>query len=54
MLRPDDVAACAWLAVTIYERLRLWWQEGKEDLKIEVLEHDDPELHNIKSWRGKP
>lgn len=34
----------AWAGVTIYERLCLWWEEGKADLRVETLDHEDPRL----------
>jgi len=34
----------AWLAVKIYARLCLWWEEGKRDLKIETVDPHDPTL----------
>ena len=38
----------AWLAVKIYNKRVLWWREGKQDLKVEILEHTDPRIAHIK------
>lgn len=32
----------AYLAVSAWERVQLWWAEGKQDLKVDYVEHDDP------------
>jgi hypothetical protein len=44
----------AWLLVTLYDKLCLWWREGKADLKVELLEHDDPQIQHVKPWRRIP
>jgi hypothetical protein len=44
----------AWLAMTIYDTLFRWWQEGKADLKVEVLDNDDPQIPHVKPWRRLP
>ena len=44
----------AWLACVIGDRLTLWWREGREDLKIELVDEDDPQMQHVKSWRRRP
>ena len=38
---------CTYIAVKAWERLKVWWQEGKEEFSMEELDHDDPRLRNI-------
>lgn len=42
-----------WIAVSVWELLRMWWLEAKQDFKVEGVGQTEL-LHNIKAWRGKP
>lgn len=37
----------AWLAHAIYERLCVWWQEGKAEITLEEVAYDDPQLQGV-------
>ena len=37
-----------WLAVVAWERLQGWWAEGKQDLKIDYVEQNDPMVEHIR------
>lgn len=39
-----------WMLHSCYEVFLAWWREGKEDMQVEVLEHDDPRLADIKDY----
>lgn len=43
----------AWIAVSLFELLVLWWREAKQDFKVEQVGREEL-LHNIKGWRHKP
>lgn len=36
-----------WLAVLAWDRLQEWWAEGKQDLKIDIVDHDDPIVQHV-------
>ena len=38
----------AWLAVVAWEKLQGWWAEGKQDLKIDYVNHDDPMVEHVR------
>jgi hypothetical protein len=44
----------AWLAVTVYDRLCIWWREGEAELVITEVEHDDPVVQRAQPWRRHP
>lgn len=41
----------AWLAVKIYNKLVIWWQEGKAEIQVEEIEHTDPTTLTIDHTR---
>lgn len=43
-----------WLAVKIYNKLVIWWQEGKAEFKVEVIEESEVEIPQSRSWRRIP
>ena len=45
--------SAAWIGVSLWNCLRRWVKEAKQDFKVEVI-NQDYELHNMKGWRGKP
>lgn len=44
----------AWGLMAIYEGLAQWWREGKQEIKIEEVEHDHRDVQRAQSWRRQP
>lgn len=44
----------AWLAVKIYNNLVIWWQEGKAEFEVEVIEDSEVETPQSRPWRRIP
>ena len=39
-----------WMLHACYEVACTWWREGKREIEVEVLNHDDPRLADIKEY----
>lgn len=37
-----------WMMQSVYAVLCAWWREGRQEVTVEVIENDDPQLNE---WR---
>ena len=37
-----------WMLHSCWTVFLSWWREGKEEVEVEILDHDDPRLADIK------
>jgi hypothetical protein len=41
-----------WIMHSCFVVAGAWWRESKTDMKVELVEHDDPQLQDMKEWRN--
>ena len=39
-----------WMLHSCWTVFVTWWREGKEDVQVEIVDHDDPRIERAKTW----
>lgn len=39
-----------WMLHSCWDVFKAWWREGKRDIQVEIVDHDDPRIARAKTW----